>query len=160
MHSGYWLHAQTQYQLRRFEETNSAGSTVRSNNPCNKTNRCTCVVIKNRQNTFCWYTVARRKFCRNHCSTTAQHNLGYATIGFNQQRQDLFHCHWQLCTIRRHDWPWRHFRRGGDGNRRSNAIGWQFHTFFNLETGQKALKENSATHRHRIEGKLERTRRI
>ena len=36
---------------------------------------------------------ARSKFRCNHRSTTTQHNIGYATVGFNQQRQNLFDCH-------------------------------------------------------------------
>ena len=44
------------------------------------------------KNTFCQYTIAGSKFCCNHRSTTAQHNIGYAPVGLNQL-QNLFDCH-------------------------------------------------------------------
>ena len=134
-----------------LQKTNSVGSAVCSNNSCDKTNHCSSSVIKDCQNTLCWYPIARSKFRRNHWSTTAQHNLGYATVGLNQQRQNLFNCHWQLCTIWRHNWSWRHFGRRGNGNRRSNTIGWKLYQLFKFQDWTRSIQRkicNEPTSNH------------
>ena len=65
----------------------------------------------------CWKQISSQPLL--HHSTTQSR---VCTVGFNQQQQNLFDCHWQLSTIQRHNWLWHHFRRRRNGNRRSMPL--------------------------------------